>query len=128
MNRLLLHSFVRFLMVGVLNTLVGLSSIYGLLHGIGLSYWPATFLGTVIGAVCSYLLNKRFTFRTSVPLRRSMWKFVLVTLACYLISYGLGDVLTASWPAKGAEQVAVLLGSGLYTALNYWGHRYLTFR
>jgi putative flippase GtrA len=122
------HSFTRFLLVGVLNTLVGLSSIYLLLHLIELPYWPATFFGNGIGAACSYMLNKRFTFRASVPLGRSVWKFALVTLVCYLISYWLGDVLTAAWPANWAEHVAVLLGSGLYTVLNYLGHRYLTFR
>ncbi|MDP4103968.1 MAG: GtrA family protein [Bacillota bacterium] len=44
------HSFVRFLLVGVVNTIVGLSSMYLFLHGFSFSYWVSTFLGYVIGA------------------------------------------------------------------------------
>lgn len=122
------HSFTRFLLVGVLNTIVGLSSIYLLLHLFGLAYWPATFFGNAIGAACSYTLNKRFTFRASVPFGRSVWKFALVTLVCYLLSYWLGELLTVTLPAERAENVAVVLGSAFYTVLNYLGHRYFTFR
>ncbi|MGB8956077.1 MAG: GtrA family protein [Tumebacillaceae bacterium] len=122
------HSFTRFLLVGVLNTLVGLSSIYLLLHLIGLPYWPATFFGNGIGAACSYVLNKRFTFHSSVPLGRSMWKFALVTLVCYFLSYWIGELLTAALPKGWAENVAVLVGSVFYTVLNYLGHRYFTFQ
>lgn len=128
MIAILNHSFTRFLLVGVLNTIVGLSSIYLLLTLIGLPYWPATFFGNGVGAACSYVLNKRFTFRASVPLGRSVWKFALVTLACYLLSYWLAEWLTAALPSGWAENLAVLVGSAFYTVLNYLGHRYFTFR
>ena len=56
--------FVRFLMVGVANTIVGLSVMYLLLHLAGLSYWTSTFLGNSVGAVVSFFLNRSFTFRS----------------------------------------------------------------
>ncbi|WP_256218528.1 GtrA family protein [Bacillus sp. MUM 116] len=51
-------------MIGIFNTLVGLSSVYFIFNIIGLSYWPATFLGNGIGMLVSYKLNKKFTFRS----------------------------------------------------------------
>ena len=122
------HSFTRFLAIGVLNTIVGLSAIFILLQIVGLPYWPATLGGNGIGAVCSYVLNKRFTFRSSALLGSSAWKFAVVTVFSYLLSYWLGEVLTISFPPGWAENAAVLAGSGFYTVLNYLGHRYFTFR
>src|SRR6478752_1743962 len=53
-------SFVRFLVVGLVNTGVGLSIMYVLLH-IFHHYWAATFVGNAAGAVVSYVLNRIFT-------------------------------------------------------------------
>ncbi|MDM5339997.1 GtrA family protein [Fictibacillus enclensis] len=128
------HSFVRFLMVGVVNTLVGLGSIYLLLHGTGASYWVATFLGNAIGACVSYVLNRVFTFKSQSPVSGSIMRFIAVILACYVIAY-YAAIRMAVWgihallPEYGqaADDAAVLIGTGLYTLLNYAGQRWLVF-
>src|SRR5947209_2726841 len=86
---LTLHSFIRFLLVGVINTVVGLSAMYLFLHGFSLSYWASTFIGNIIGACVSYFLNRTFTFKSSTAVGKSMVRFTLVILACYVISYYL---------------------------------------
>ncbi|WP_127580106.1 GtrA family protein [Paenibacillus koleovorans] len=129
------HSFVRFLFVGVLNTLVGLSAAYAFLNLAGFNYWVSTFLGNTIGAIVSYWLNKKFTFKSDVSVGRSAWKFVLVILVCYFGSYQLG-IMLSHWGlgligvegSKWAENVAILIGNGVYTITNYLGHRFFTFR
>lgn len=128
------NSFTRFLLVGVLNTLVGLTAIYLLLNLLGLNYWLATFLGNSTGAVVSYVLNKTFTFRHKGTIRESFWKFVLVILVCYGVSYWAGLRLTSFWLAsfpferKWIENAAVLAGAGIYTVTNYLGNKYFAFR
>lgn len=129
------RTFLRFLLVGVFNTIVGLSSIAFFLNVAGAGYWASTFLGNTIGAVVSYFLNKRFTFRSNTSIRGSLWKFFLITFLCYGISYGAGLVggwlLAAIFPgvtAKLAENLSALFGTGLYTITNYLGHKYFTFR
>jgi len=129
------HSFVRFLMVGVFNTLVGLGSSFLLFNALALGYWPSTFIGNTIGAIVSYVLNKTFTFKSDVSVKNSWWRFLLVIMSCYALSYG-----TSIWAAQLALQLfpqaepallhnaAILAGSGLYTISNYFGHKYFTFR
>ncbi|MBL0388217.1 GtrA family protein [Tumebacillus sp. ITR2] len=138
MNALLLkvwnHSLVRFMLIGVINTIVGLSTTYLLLNLFGISYWISTFAGNCTGGVTSYFLNRSFTFRNTQSVGSSWWKFILVLLASYAISYSIGLQITrwvlalftddTSW----IENVAVLVGSVLYTLTSYAGHKLFTFR
>jgi putative flippase GtrA len=132
---LLKSSFVRFLAVGILNTLIGLSVSYILFNAAGVDYWIATFGGNTVGAVVSYFLNRRFTFRSTVSVGSSWWKFAAVIIVCYFASYGLAlwlsDALNWLMPdisLRFQHNVAILLGTGLYTIMNYFGHKYFTFR
>ena len=127
--------FFRFLLVGVFNTIVGLSVIAILLNVVQANYWVATFVGNGVGALVSYMLNKRFTFRSNASVFGSLWKFFAVTLVCYGLSYGAGLVFSRmiaaavpAIPASYVEDIAALLGTGLYTVSNFLGHKYFTFR
>jgi putative flippase GtrA len=135
LSRLWQNSFVRFLFVGVLNTLIGLSSILILFNVVGIGYWLSTFLGNTIGGVASYFLNRRITFRSNMSFKRSWWKFMIVVFLCYVLSYFLG-LWIVKWTSpyfptlsqEFLDNAAVIVGSGLYTVSNYVGHRYFTFR
>ncbi|WP_088073003.1 GtrA family protein [Gottfriedia luciferensis] len=131
MNR----TFIRFIAVGVANTIVGLLSIYLLLHLVGLSYWWSTFLGNAIGACISFILNRNFTFKSHGSVTKSIPLFILVILVCYFISYNLGakiiDYSLANQnllPDKFKTDLAVLFSSGLYTILNYFGQKLFVFK
>ncbi|MCQ9280611.1 GtrA family protein [Priestia aryabhattai] len=126
-------SFVRFLVVGLVNTTVGLSIMYVLLH-IFHHYWIATFVGNAAGAVVSYVLNRIFTFKSGVHLSKSILRFILVIGICYGLSYYIG-LQFSSWllhqlpvavhPFK--KDFGILIGTGLYTLLNYTGQKYFVF-
>jgi putative flippase GtrA len=128
------YPFVRFIIVGIVNTIVGLSCMYLFLHAVGLSYWIATFLGNSLGACVSYFLNRNFTFRSQNSVTKSAIRFVLVILCCYFISYDLGKNVVA-WVLKSnaifneklITDLAVLVGTGLYTVLNYFGQKLFVF-
>jgi putative flippase GtrA len=129
------HSFVRFLFVGVLNTFVGLSIAYLLLNAFGIDYWVSTFAGNSIGAIVSYFLNKAFTFQSKVSIGRSIWKFAAVIIVCYVVAYsaarGISDVLLGFIRIEDpvwSDNLAVLIGTGLYTISNYMGQRFFVFR
>jgi len=127
-------TFFRFLLVGVANTILGLSVIYLLLHLVGMSYWMSTFLGNSVGAMMSYYLNRRFTFRSKNAVSKSLILFVIVTLLCYVVSYSIGMNLvewllgTSNSLKSGTKtDLAVLISTGLYTVLNYLGQKWLVF-
>ncbi|UKS24859.1 GtrA family protein [Paenibacillus sp. HWE-109] len=138
MNRfktLLSSSFARFLIVGVFNTLVGLSASFLFFNLLHLNYWLSTFTGNTIGAIVSYTLNRTFTFRSKASVGSSWWKFTVVILSCYGLSYGASYLLAEAagqlFPVISAEwrhNAAILVGNGLYTIGNYIGHKYFTFR
>ncbi|MFB6468130.1 GtrA family protein [Cytobacillus sp. Hz8] len=128
------YQFVRFLMVGFLNTVVGLSVMYILLHLAGLSYWISTCLGNSIGAVVSYFLNRRFTFRSHSTITKSMLRFIAVILFCYVVSYTIGRnivewVLRNSNLTSGIKtDIAVFISTGFYTVLNYLCQKVFVFK
>lgn len=126
---------MRFLLVGVFNTLVGLSASFAFFNLLHLNYWISTFTGNTIGAIVSYTLNRTFTFRSSASVGSSWWKFAIVILSCYGLSYGislqLAETAASLWPGMRADwlhNAAILIGNGLYTIGNYLGHKYFTFR
>lgn len=132
---LLTGSFARFLLVGLLNTLVGLSASFAFFNLLHFNYWASTFAGNTIGAVVSYMLNRTFTFRSNASIGSSWWKFALVIVVCYGVSYGISWLLaeaigsyvtsaSSAWLHNGA----ILVGNGLYTIGNYLGHKFFTFR
>lgn len=128
------NSFVRFILVGIINTIIGLSAMYILLHAFGLSYWVSTFLGNSIGAVVSFFLNRNFTFKSKTSVSGSSFRFILVILCCYLISYDLAKnavmivLKDNSFFQPGMKtDLSVLVGTGLYTILNYLGQKWFVF-
>lgn len=132
---LLGRPFIRFLMIGVFNTIVGLSITYGTLHLLSFSYWGSTFTGNSVGAVVSYTLNKRITFDHRGKVPRTFLLFVLVILVCYVTSYYVGlkavQLAVTQLPhmsEKVAKDVAVMISTGLYTIINYFGQKLIVFR
>ncbi|MCP3739977.1 GtrA family protein [Rossellomorea sp. BNER] len=128
------NSFTRFLLVGVINTLTGLSIMLLLLNVAALSYWLSTFLGNGCGAVVSYFLNRSFTFQSNIPIRNSVFRFITVILVCYFFSFTLSkvaaDLLADFYFIRNTltnENLAVLIGTGFYTITNYFGQKNIVF-
>lgn len=125
------NSFLRFLLIGVLNTMVGLSVTFLLLHAAEQSYWMSTFLGNTVGAVCSFLLNRMFTFKSNVSYVSGGLCFIVVTFVCYVCSYSLSPLIAGLFsfnPPLSNKNIAVLIGAMLYTLSNYIGQKYIVFK
>lgn len=129
-NKLLDASILKFLLVGVGNTL--LSAVLMLLLE-GLGYWPSTAIAYVAGAVMSFFLNRKFTFQSQETMGRSAVKFALNVAVCYALAYSiaqpLGGMVLGAMGFTGLwlERLTKLGGMGLYTILNYFGQRFFAF-
>ena len=130
--RIKTHSLPRFLAVGVLNTLLSTVVMFVLYDAAHFNYWASSAISYVIGGILSFVLNRRFTFRSDVPLLTAALKFAATLAVYYLIAYSaakplvlflFSDVLSKEW----AERVAMLTGMVLYTGLNYFGQRFFAF-
>ena len=131
-KKLIDKSIPRFLMVGVLNTLVGAGVMVLLFNLAGWAYWTASAANYVVGGVLSYFLNKHFTFQNKERGWAQVGRFALTVAVCWLIAYGVAKPL-ALWALSGQsgkiqENVALLVGMVLYTGLNYFGQRFFAFR
>ncbi|WP_075983434.1 GtrA family protein [Bacillus massilinigeriensis] len=128
------NSFIRFLCVGVVNTIIGLSIMLLSIHFLHLPYWISTFIGNSIGACVSFLLNRSFTFESRVTYGKGSIKFIVVILLCYFCSYSLSDLFSHSLGKyfflsnELQKDVAILLGTGIYTISNYFGQKYIVFK
>lgn len=123
---------LRFLLVGILNTLVGTSVMFLAYNVLGLGYWISSAANYVVGSVVSYFLNKYYTFEN----RERSWKIVAAFAVnislCYLIAYGAAKPmvyhLLKGWPLPVRDNGAMLVGMCLFVGLNYLGQRCLVFR
>lgn len=80
------RDFSVFVLCGLVVTFVHYSVLVSLVETQGVSPVPATLAGYILGGIVSYLLNRRFAFRSDRPHREAGWRFALVA--------GIGFVLT----------------------------------
>ena len=123
---------LKFLLVGVLNTLVGDGLSFLLINLTDLNMWWATAVPTVLASVMSYFLNKYFTFKNTEKGWRPVLRFAVNIGACYLLAYGIAIPLM-QWALTGAEptlrdNLAKLTGMCLFVGFNYLGQRLFAFR
>ena len=122
----------KFLLVGVLNTLVGDGLSFLLINVTSMGMWWATALPTALASVLSYFLNKHFTFKNTEKGWRPAVRFAVNIAACYLLAYGIA-IPVMQWALSGADaalrdNIAKLTGMCLFVGFNYLGQRLFAFR
>lgn len=127
--------FLRFLIVGMLNTMVGMGLMFLLKNGLDWPYWHSTFTGNSIGAAVSFILNRAFTFQSSVPVRVGAPRFVLVILVSYILSFSVSHSITERINEStihdlylSLDSIAIILGSIFYTITNFIGQKVFVFK
>lgn len=130
-NKLFDKSFILFLIVGGINTLVSAVLMF-LLEKKG--YWVSTVVAYAVGAAISFFLNKKFTFKSEGKTTKSAAKFIINVAICYIIAYSVAQPLATlilsatSLSSLWIERIAKLFGMGLYTLINYFGQKFFAFK
>jgi putative flippase GtrA len=137
---------LRFVIVGVINTIAGSIIMFGLYNIAGASYWLSSAANYFFGTILSFFLNKYFTFKVKSWSVTIVAGFILNIAVCYGIAYGAAKPVTAfliDFLCGKSETIAALLdplgekfrdnaamfaGMCLFTALNYCGQRFIVFR
>lgn len=132
MSKLFDKTMWKFLLVGVVNTIVGCGTMFLLYNLAHCSYWLSSAANYVVGGIVSFFLNKYFTFQNKGWSWKQVGKFILNVSVCYLLAYGLAKplvlALLSGQSVSIQENVAMLVGMCLYTGLNYLGQRFFAFR
>ena len=124
--------FWKFILVGIANTLFGSAIMFLFYNAFHFSYWVSSAANYVFGSILSYFLNKHFTFRKKGDTLKSVLRFTINILLCYLLAYGIAKPLIARLLSTSTisiqENVAMLAGMVLFVAFNYIGQRFFVFR
>ncbi|MHB2247719.1 GtrA family protein [Pseudomonas fitomaticsae] len=115
--KLLDRSLFKFLIVGIGNTLTGLSVIYAMKYFFAANDIYANAFGYTCGLIVSYALNSRWTFEFKGEQLSAFKRFCI----CFLLSYA-ANILTVMTLIKALSLDAYLaqaLGMPAYTVTNY---------
>ena len=131
MKSLVDDKLLKFIAVGIVNTIAGTAVMFGMYNLLGCSYWVSSAANYILASILSYVLNRKFTFEHQGSAVRSGFRFVVNIAICYLIAYGVAKPF-AVWMLSGStvavqENVAMLAGMCIFTGLNYIGQRIFVF-
>ena len=123
--------FIKFVIVGVTNTIFGTAIMLGMYNIFGCNYYLSSICNYFFGSILSYFLNKYFTFNYTKKDLKVVLKFILNITICYIISYGLAKPLVGmillSFDKKIVDNIAMLVGMVLFVFCNYFGQKLLVF-
>lgn len=125
-------SVFRFLLVGVVNTLLGTAIMFVFYNVFHFGYWFSSASNYVLASILSYFLNKNYTFRSPARGWRPFFRFAFHISLCYLLAYGIAkplmNLLLGEASQVVRENIAMLTGMGLFVLFNYLGQRFFVFK
>ena len=123
---------LKFIIVGVINTLVGSAIMFGLYNLAHCSYWLSSATNFTLTSILSFFLNKYFTFESKGWSWLQVLRFAINIAVCYFLAFGIAKPLTFAVLAGVSEKlrtnIAMLVGMVLFTGFNYLGQRLFAFR
>lgn len=142
------REFIKYCLVGVINTIAGLTTAYTFLNLFSCSYLISTAAAYIVGISVSFILNKKFTFKDESSDYIALFvKFTLTMLPSYAISYFLGwlvskivfsinimhnlsakiiDIIAIS-QNKIEDNFAILISMAIYLMLGFFVNKFLIF-
>jgi putative flippase GtrA len=124
--------FLRFIIVGIINTIVGSTIMFSLYNVANMSYWFSSACNYFFGSILSFFLNKYFTFNVRQWSVFMVIAFVLTIAFSYLVAYGISkpliNFLLKDTSLKIRENIALFTWMCLFTGINYLGQRLVVFK
>ena len=133
-KRLLALEQTRFVIVGVMNTIIGAAAMliaYNMFH---LGYWVSSAMDYIIGSIFSYFANKYFTFQSNKKSASEVVRFVINIVVCYFLAYSIAKPIIemllkdVELSVSFMEQISMIFGMGIFIVLNYFGQKFFVFR
>ncbi len=118
--------FALFSIVGLFSAIGHYGTLIGLRELVGIEPVTASLAGYLVGGTISYVLNYRFTFRSTKEHREALTKFLGVAA----VGFVLNGVLMAAFtgPGKLHYLIAQILTTLVILLWSYSSNRYWTFR
>lgn len=130
--------FVKYCLVGVLNTLVTLGVIFVSKSIFDWNPYVSNALGYICGVTNSFLWNRTWVFKSKGGVRREAFKFLCGFGICYALQFAAVYALNQSWFGSieidcyfitlSGYGLATLIGNVVYTLVNFIYNRLITFK
>lgn len=125
------RTFFKFILVGIINTLVGTGIMFSLYNLFGFTYWVSSAANYIFTSFLSFFLNKYFTFRVQQWSAYMVFAFVFTIAISYLLAYSIAKPIVyyilVDHSQKIRDNAAMFAGMVLFTGLNYIGQRFVVF-
>ena len=134
MNKFFDIKLVKFIFVGIGNTIFSAVIMFLLYNLAKFGYWGSSSVSYILGSILSYTLNKKFTFQNNDSLFKTLIKFIITVVVCYIMAYSIAKpfvnliLLKSHLAVNIIEQISLLFGMCLFTVLNYIGQRFFVFK
>ncbi len=129
--------FVRYCIVGVLNTLVTMGVIYICKSFLGMNLYVSNLLGYAAGIANSFVCNRSWVFASNGHAGRQLVRFACGAGVCYLLQLWVVWMLTESPLGEfnyliagiviSGYGIATILGNVVYTLAFFVYNRLITF-
>ncbi len=126
------RTFAKFVLVGIINNILGLVIMFALYNVFHLGYWLSSFTKSFLRCIISYFLNKNYTFNRRGRSVKTLLLFIATNAISYFIAYGIAKPLVI-WLLENAskvvqENIAMFVGLCFCGTLNYLGQRLFVFK
>jgi len=121
-----ISQFIKFGIVGLINTLITLTTIFILSNYLNVYYIYSNFIGYLLGFINSFIMNKFWTFRSYGNLYKESVLFLIVFLVCYLIQLSFLYYLHGIKQLN--ENLSQIISMIVYTLANFLLNKFLTFK
>jgi putative flippase GtrA len=130
--------FVKYCLVGGLNSLITLVLIYVCKSFLGVNLYVSNAIGYVGGLINSFLWNKAWVFKSKGGYSKEALKFICGFAVCYALqilvvwllnqsSFGALEYSFSNFTITGYG-IATLIGMVVYTVANFVYNRLITFK
>ena len=119
------NSLLKFIAVGILNTLFSLCIIFGLKYFYSFGDISANFIGYIAGLTCSFFLNKNWTFNHTGQLTLTIIKFILTFIIAYAVNIACVLLLIKFGINRYFSHLLVM---PIYTIIFYLGSKFFVFK
>ncbi|NQX60251.1 GtrA family protein [Paenibacillus qinlingensis] len=117
---------IKFLIVGVLNTIVGYIVYFLCLRSFDLNYMFSLLIAHTLGVVHSYLWNSKWTFKSGSHTYKNLVKFMGVYVCSFLINLLLLYIMVNYLRINPLfSQVVALF---ITTVVSFIGHKFWSFK
>ena len=110
--------FIKYNLIGVMNTLITLASVWVMHQLLDWNLELSNFLGFVFGAINSYLMNRIWNFKSHNRKRTEIIRFIIVFAAAYLLNLATLEatvhILNTAWCKPFTDFISQFMKPGFF--------------